>query len=260
MRRFAGFFVAAMLVAAMLSVASRVDGRDDPKEKKTYGCEICDDAAYKPSDSRAMVFFHSAGVNDDAAHRTTMFEAQGGSGFVFVDADGKKRMCTAFHVLKRMQAWHTGILMTYLWNMEDTVAVRAAWWNETLDLTVLDFADPDYVYPGDALELGDSDALKRRDWFTVIGAPRGHCFMCSRGPFLDVVEDEEGTPMLRHLAKTTHGNSGGPVLGADGKVVGVSIAIHADEKNGTYCWSLAARVNDLKELLAREKEKAEDKK
>lgn len=255
MRRFAGFLVAAMLAAFILG-AFRAEARDD--QKKVYDCEVCDDAAYKQSASHAMVYFHAAGVNSGSAHRTTMFEWGGGSGFVFVDADGKKRICTALHVLQRIQSWDSGNLTTCLWNMKDRVIVRVARYSETRDLAVLDFAEPDYVYSGDALELGDSDELKPRGWLTAIGAPKSHCFMQSRGPFLGFVEGDEGILMFCHLAKTTHGNSGGPVLNSDGKVVGISIAIHADEKKGTYCWSIAARVNDLKELLAREKEKEKE--
>lgn len=247
MRRFAGFLCAALMFAVMLSGASRVDGRDDPKEKK-YDCAICDDAAYAPSKNRAVVFIHAAGVNR-GEHRTPHFAAQHGSGFVFTRGkDTSPLICTEYHVIDEAVENRVNFFVVYLADMKESVLARIVVCDRANDLAIIEFAEDGYVYRGEALELGDDADVAKGDVFTAIGAPSGHGFMETSGKFRKRYEVKNDATYLLHDAKTTGGCSGGPVLDADGKVVGVNSAILMKEDK-EYPGNLATPVSALKALL-----------
>ncbi|MBI2406199.1 MAG: trypsin-like peptidase domain-containing protein [Candidatus Harrisonbacteria bacterium] len=254
MRRFAGFLCAAFILALVLGGFSRAEGRDDPKEKPKYDCEICDNEAYEVTANRALLYVHVAGVDASRKeHRARKFKVNGGTAFVFREMPkSPSRICTAWHVIRDMEHWNGPLLAMYPWNMRGVVIVRVACYNEELDLVVLDFADSAYEYTGSTLDLGDDEKLKKGDEVSAMGAPYGHTFMRSSGEFRAYGEGEGGAVQLIHSAATAPGMSGGPVLDKTGRLVGVNVAMFK-EGDPNHPRSISATVGDLKRLLEAER-------
>ena len=107
------------------------------------------------------------------------------------------------------------------------------------------------------LSLGDSDGIHVGDQVAAIGNPLG----LDRSITLGIVSalhrsltSPEGTPIDRVIqtdAALNHGNSGGPLLNAQGQVVGVSSAIStADAGEGNIGIGFAIPINTVRDVVA----------
>lgn len=261
MRRFALYLSAALMFAAMLVGSSRVEGRDDPKAKKIYGCSVCDSEAYESTANKALMYMHVAGVDEGLKeHRARKFMMQGGTAFAFREhRKAPVRICTAWHVVKELQEWNGTLCAVYLWNMHEVVLLRASCYNATADIVVLDFADPDYAYQGSVLNLGDEEKLEKGDDVVAMGAPHSHLFMRTSGAFHLRGKDDDGANRFVHSAPTAPGMSGGPVLDKTGLVIGVNISRYPDDHKHYPGMSVAAPVGDLKGMLEEERRKRKEK-
>jgi S1-C subfamily serine protease len=163
-----------------------------------------------------------------------------GSGFV-LDEEG--RVVTNAHVVSGV----ADVQVTF----PDlrTVPARVLGKDEETDLAVLE-VDPEGV-DLEPLELGDSDAVRPGDPALALGNPSGEP-VAGTGRVSDarqqvatdsgaVVED-----VIRTDAVILPGTSGGPLLDADGRVIGVTSRVAAG--GGTV--GLAVPVNTAKEVLA----------
>lgn len=83
------------------------------------------------------------------------------------------------------------------------------------------------------LEMGDSDAMNVGDWVVAIGNPAGFDNTVTVGVISAKereipVSDKNGQRQYRHLLQTdasiNSGNSGGPLINLDGKVIGMNTA------------------------------------
>lgn len=72
-----------------------------------------------------------------------------------------------------------------------------------------------------ALSLADSNGISAGDHVVAIGSPLGLENSVSDGIVSGFREDGKGRSWLQTSAPVSHGNSGGPLLTMDGKVVGV---------------------------------------
>jgi S1-C subfamily serine protease len=104
----------------------------------------------------------------------------------------------------------------------ETIGVRTAKVGalEDLGLAVVDRRLPTLARFGPAARAGDS--------VTVVGYPLGGALTFSNGVVVDRVDGSAfgvHGDVLRLTARVEHGNSGGPVLDAQGQVVGVVFAI-----------------------------------
>src|SRR5690606_783173 len=78
------------------------------------------------------------------------------------------------------------------------------------------------------LEMGDSDALRVGDWVIAIGNPFGLGGTVTAGIISARQRDINSGPyddFIQTDASINRGNSGGPLVGQDGKVVGIATAI-----------------------------------
>ncbi len=78
------------------------------------------------------------------------------------------------------------------------------------------------------LEMGDSDALRVGDWVIAIGNPFGLGGTVTAGIISARQRDINSGPyddFIQTDASINRGNSGGPLVGGDGKVVGIATAI-----------------------------------
>ena len=109
-----------------------------------------------------------------------------------------------------------------------------------------------------ALDLGDSDSIQVGDQVAAIGNPLGY----DRSITLGIVSalhrsltSPEGTPIDRVIqtdAALNHGNSGGPLLNAEGQVVGVGSAISTGDTGaqGNIGIGFAIPINTVKDVVA----------
>jgi serine protease Do len=116
--------------------------------------------------------------------------------------------------------------------------VRA--WDRTLDLAVIEVEAKDLS----ALALGDSDKPQQGDPIVVMGNPFGLKHSVVSG-VLSEQREIDGRKMLQIAFPVEPGNSGGPVLDAQGKVLGiVTMKSRVTENLG-----FAVPINALKPLL-----------
>jgi S1-C subfamily serine protease len=108
------------------------------------------------------------------------------------------------------------------------------------------------------LDLGNSDSVEVGDQVAAIGNPLGY----DRSITLGIVSalhrsltSPEGTPIDRVIqtdAALNHGNSGGPLLNAQGEVVGVSSAISTGDTGaqGNIGIGFAIPINTVQDVVA----------
>ena len=97
------------------------------------------------------------------------------------------------------------------------------------DIALLRVADPPAVA---GLEWGDDAALRVGDWVVALGHPLGLEGSAAAGIIAATGRRLPGDPLRRFLqldAAIRPGNSGGPLLNADGEVVGVVAAVFSPE-------------------------------
>ncbi|MFT5412525.1 MAG: serine protease Do [Verrucomicrobiales bacterium] len=159
-----------------------------------------------------------------------------GSGFIISD-DGLIATCN--HVIGESRE-----LKVTLANGEEFAATAVHAWDRKLDLAVL------RIDPGktklQAIELGDSDELAEGQRIVTIGNPHGLAFSVVEGLVSAIRELEEGgPPMIQVAIPVEPGNSGGPLIDLEGKVVGiVSMKSTVTDNIG-----FASPSNTLKPLL-----------
>lgn len=103
-----------------------------------------------------------------------------------------------------------------------------------LDLAVLKI---DVGHPLPILKWGDSDALQVGDPVLTVGNPLGIGMSVSAGIVSALNRDLQDTPFDSYIqtdASINHGNSGGPLVDHDGKVIGVNTALYNPDENGGF--------------------------
>lgn len=91
----------------------------------------------------------------------------------------------------------------------------------------------DYLpYSAVPLSLGNSDLIKNGEEVVVIGNSLGDGLCVTCGIISDRLRDVEGKKRIMTDAATNPGNSGGPLINKDGKVVGVCVALRKNTDMG----------------------------
>jgi S1-C subfamily serine protease len=106
------------------------------------------------------------------------------------------------------------------------------------------------------LPLGDSDAVRVGDEVIAIGNPLGYDRSVTSGIVSAVgreIQSPNASP-IGHVIQTdaalNHGNSGGPLLNADGQVVGVNAQIAPSASNANIGIGFAIPINTVKQVAA----------
>src|SRR5215472_1112438 len=87
------------------------------------------------------------------------------------------------------------------------------------------------------LQWGDSERLRVGDPVLTIGNPLGIGMSLSAGIVSALNRDIQDTPFDSYIqtdADVNHGNSGGPLVGQDGRVVGIDTALYNPNPNGGF--------------------------
>jgi len=172
----------------------------------------------------ALVAIYPAGREDS--------EAGVGSGFV-VSEDGL--IATNFHVIGEGRALRVEFPDG---TSREVTAIHAS--DRARDLAVIRVAGTGLAH----LELGDSGPVEQGTPAVAMGNPLGYRFSMMEG-IISARQEVEGRPMLQLAMPVEPGNSGGPVLDPEGRVLGIVTLKSAVKANLGF----AIPVNELKVLL-----------
>ncbi len=145
-------------------------------------------------------------------------EGRGGGTGIIIDEDG--RMLTNNHVVARDDA-KVEVLLADGRSFPAAVLQR----NPRLDLALLKIEGDNLK----TLPLGDSTKLRVGEWVFAIGHPWGQRWVVTAGIVSSIrtakLADDLTTHYIQSDVGLAPGNSGGPLLNADGQVVGINAMI-----------------------------------
>ena len=170
-----------------------------------------------------------------------------GSGFV-IDKTGY--IVTNYHVVGAAQSVRVSF------SNSDSMQAKIVGKDPSTDIALLKVeASSRALKP---LELGNSDTVQVGDQVAAIGNPFGYDRSISAGIVSALqrsLTSPDGSPIDRVIqtdAPLNHGNSGGPLLNAQGRVVGVSSAIPTSETGaqGNVGIGFAIPINTVRDVVA----------
>ena len=152
-----------------------------------------------------------------------------GSGFV---AFNNSTLITNYHVIE-------GATEIYAADDDDNIYelkyVLCA--DKDYDIAILGFSESTNLEP---LDLYPDDQIKRGSPVIVIGSPYGgNKNTVSDGVVSSQLIREDERPEIQFTASISHGNSGGPVLNDDGKVIGVATETFTEGQNLNFAVNIS---------------------
>ena len=174
-------------------------------------------------------------------------QQEGGTGFVISD-DGY--VVTNYHVIENADRIDIRL------SNNESVRARVVGKDPATDLALLKIDVKQRLQP---LELGDSDKLRVGEWVMAIGDP----IMFDKTVTVGVISGKNRSnitadPTTRSFenflqtdAAINFGNSGGPLLDVNGRVIGINTAMFRPAQNIGF----AVPVNTLKQILPQLREK-----
>jgi S1-C subfamily serine protease len=186
------------------------------------------------------------GVVQVTATNTAQGSESLGSGFV-IDKAG--HIVTNYHVVHGA----TKVLVSF--SGKDQLASTVVGLDPSTDIAVLKIeAHASALSP---LELGNSDAVRVGDTVYAIGNPFGYTRTLTSG-LVSAVQRQITAPntlpidnAIQTDAAINHGNSGGPLLDAAGRVIGVTSQIYAESsQQGNIGIGFAVPVNTVRNIAA----------
>jgi S1-C subfamily serine protease len=169
-----------------------------------------------------------------------------GSGFV-IDKAG--HIVTNDHVV----AGATSVQVSFSDN--ESLRARIVGEDPATDIAVLQVKAPSRALR--PLTLGNSDAVKVGDEVIAIGNPLGYDRSVTSGIVSAVgrsIQAPNEVSTIGHAIQTdaalNHGNSGGPLLNADGKVVGVNAQIAPSSSGANIGIGFAIPINTVRDVAA----------
>jgi S1-C subfamily serine protease len=158
-----------------------------------------------------------------------------GSGFI-LSKDGN--IVTNLHVIRDMK---TASVQLANGEVFDSLSVLAV--DERRDLAIVQIAG--FNLP--VLELGNSDTLNVGEAVVAVGSPLGLEATVTAGILSAIRDGGHGFTILQTDAAVNHGNSGGPLVAANGLAIGVvSSIVRSDSAQGL---SFAIPINYVRGLL-----------
>ncbi|MDW5595971.1 trypsin-like peptidase domain-containing protein [Conexibacter stalactiti] len=250
-------FVTALAGGAIVAVALLalgVAGRERTTTTVIEQARVAGGLAGTAADQRWMMSAHEVYERDapgvvyvHADPRTG--SATTGTGFV-IDRDG--------HLLTNSHVVGDARTVKIRFGEDRTVVARVLGRDVSSDLALLK-VDPDAVdlHP---LTLGDSSDCRVGDPVIAIGNPYGLERTLTTG-VVSALQRQLRAPngfTIQHVIQTDTpigaGNSGGPLIDAGGRVVGITSQIAADGSSGTTDISFAIPINTVKDRLTELKE------
>ena len=145
-----------------------------------------------------------------------------GSGVII---DERGYVLTSLHLLKGAYRDYIQIAL----NDGTTIPAKVVGYDSWTDLAVLKIPDQEQHFP--AVEFGDSDSVRVGELAIAIGSPFslhssvtvGH--VSQKGRRVEILPYED---FIQTDAAINEGNSGGPLIDADGRLIGINAAIQTD--------------------------------
>jgi S1-C subfamily serine protease len=158
-----------------------------------------------------------------------------GSGFI-VSKDGK--VVTNLHVIRDMKTTKVQLADGKVFNSLSVLAV-----DERRDLAIIKVSGVNLT----ALPLGESDNVTVGEPVVVVGSPLGLDATVTAGILSAIRDSGDGYKLLQTDAAVNHGNSGGPLVNANGLAIGVvSSIVRSDSAQGL---NFAVPINYVRGLL-----------
>ena len=152
-------------------------------------------------------------------------------------------VATNYHVVKGAEAIYVkSVANDITYTVEEITEI-----NEKYDLAIIKISITEHP----VLDLGDSDDVHIGETIYTIGNPKGLQGTVSRGIISSIRDFGDRGARIQIDAPISPGNSGGPVLNENGKVIGVSVSVHRDLDAQNL--NFAVPSNYLKELLRKVK-------
>lgn len=253
----AGSFLAAALLGGAVAVgigAAVSDGGTTTVVREVQGSSAAatsfEDGQGKSigdiydQEGRGVVQVLSTSVVSDDPFFGAQESRSSGSGFV-IDKAG--RIVTNYHVVQdaeNVQVSFSG---------EDNVDARVIGVDPSTDIAVLQIDAQARALV--TLPLGESDTVRVGDSVVAIGNPFGLERSVTAG-IVSALQREITAPngfaideVIQTDAAINHGNSGGPLLNADGEVIGVNAQIES-ETGGNVGIGFAIPINTVKEVVS----------
>lgn len=109
-----------------------------------------------------------------------------------------------------------------------------------------------------SVDLGDSDSIRPGDWAIAIGNPYGLQHTVTAGIISGLARSIDGDPTepgiyIQTDAAINRGNSGGPLIDIDGRVVGINTAIIPQAQGIGFAVPINVAKNVLDDLIAGKK-------
>lgn len=205
-----------------------------------------------------------SGVTD---REGTFFQMKSGSGFLICNAEGTTYIVTNYSIIhnsgKEKTAYReehgiddeqSGMTDVIRVAVKGDVTIEASVLTLSEEMNVCILSTENAVNEKTALKLGDSNAMATGDPVYALGFPKDTKsteFQASdveifQGNVQDKASYPSGTEYIQHSAVISEGNAGGPILDAEGYVVGINCSEYSDAASGRY-YSLP--VNELIEVL-----------
>jgi S1-C subfamily serine protease len=195
-------------------------------------------------EGRGVVQVLSTSVVSDDPFFGAQESRSSGSGFV-IDKAG--RIVTNYHVVQDAETVQVSF------SGEDNVDARVIGVDPSTDIAVLQIDAQARALV--TLPLGDSDTARVGDAVVAIGNPFGLERSVTAG-IVSALQREITAPngfaideVIQTDAAINHGNSGGPLLNADGQVIGVNAQIES-ETGGNVGIGFAIPINTVKEVVS----------
>ena len=173
-----------------------------------------------------------------------------GSGFV-VEADG--HILTNSHVVAQAEEIMVSIGNGSATEKKREYKAKLITSDPKLDVALIKI-EPDPAFPLTTLEMGDSEALEPGDWVMAIGNPFGFSqsvtvgVVSAKGRVIGATQYDD---FIQTDAAINQGNSGGPLLDYNGKVVGINTAIFSGGMaQGNIGIGFAIPINAIKAVYA----------
>jgi S1-C subfamily serine protease len=192
-----------------------------------------------------VVQVSSASVDSNDPFFGPQSAAKLGSGFV-IDKSG--RIVTNYHVIEGAQEVEVNF------SGDDRVPARVVGSDPSTDLAVLEIdAQARALTP---LPLGNSDAVRVGDSVVAIGNPFGLERTVTAG-IVSALQREILSPngytidkVIQTDAPINDGNSGGPLLNAEGEVIGVNSQIESSGGGGNVGIGFAVPISTVREVVS----------
>jgi S1-C subfamily serine protease len=185
-------------------------------------------------------------VESDGPDATTEAAQRSGSGVLIEDGPGLRHVLTALHVVDGARDIAVSV------PDRGVFLATCIGSDATTDVALLELVEATDVADWPTIPLAEHENVRPGDWVVVVGSPMGFSHSVTAGivgfvgRHLDHDQFQLTTEHLQISAPSAPGSSGGPVLGTDGTLIGLTTRAGALGANMTF----AVPARSLRRVLA----------